>query len=242
MIIHSEEVKKISFRLGADLCGIAPVKRFEGAPQGFHPCDVLKECKSVIVLAKRFLTSTLHSKSTIPYTDVRNDLSRRMDEMAIDLSYELESRGVLAVPINAIGPTEWDESAKKTRGIISLKHAGELAGLGKIGKNTLLINDKYGNMIWLSAVVTSAKLEPDPIAEYEGCIPNCKICLHSCPVKALDGISMNQKACRDYAFGTHDGGEWRIKCFTCRRACPNVLGIRNLSLKNSNRGDFNEDT
>jgi epoxyqueuosine reductase len=80
-------------------------------------------------------------------------------------------------------------------------------------------------MLWLSAVLTSAKLEPDFIAKYEGCIPSCRICLESCPVQALDGVSMNQKACWDYAFGTLNGGEWRIKCFTCRRVCPNRFGI-----------------
>ncbi|MFW9997838.1 MAG: epoxyqueuosine reductase [Candidatus Odinarchaeota archaeon] len=240
MMIYSEEVKKISFRLGADLCGIASVERFEEAPRGFHPRDVLQECESVIVLATRFLTSTLLSKSTIPYTNLRNDLSRKMDVMAMNLSYELESRGDHAVPVTALGPTEWDESTEKARGIISLKHAGELAGLGKIGKNTLLINDKYGNMIWLSAVITSAKLEPDPIAGYEGCDPGCEICLKACPISALDGISMNQRACLEYAFGEHNGGEWRIKCFTCRKVCPNALGIRNPGLRDSNRSDLNE--
>jgi epoxyqueuosine reductase QueG len=220
MNMSSVYVKKMAVELGADLCGIASVDRFEKAPEGFHPCDVLPECQSVIVLACRFLKSTLFAKSTIPYTDVRNELSRKMDQLAINLSYQLETNNVLAIPINSIGPTEWDAKTQKSRGIISLKHAAVLAGLGKIGKNTLLINEQYGNMIWLSAVLLSVQLQPDPLAQYEGCIPNCHICLESCPVQALDGVSMNQKACWEYAFGTHNGGEWRIKCFTCRKVCP----------------------
>jgi epoxyqueuosine reductase len=224
----SVSVKKIAFELGAALCGIASADRFENAPEGFHPHDVLPECQSVIVLACQFLKSTLFAKSTIPYTNVRNELSRKMDRLAIDLSYQLEAKNVLAIPINSIGPTELDVKTSKVRGIISLKHAAELAGLGKIGKNTLLVNEKYGNMIWLSAVLVSEKLEPDPPCEYEGCIPNCTICLESCPIQALNGISMNQKACWDYAFGTHNGGDWRIKCFNCRKACPNCLGIKKI--------------
>jgi epoxyqueuosine reductase QueG len=148
-----------------------------------------------------------------------------MDRLAIDLAYELESKNVLAIPINAIGPTEWDAKTNKSRGIISLKHAAVLAGLGTIGKNTLLINDQYGNMIWLSAVLTSIELDADPLAPYEACLPNCKICLEACPVKALDGVSMDQKKCWEYAFGPHNGGEWRIKCFACRKACPHCLGL-----------------
>lgn len=228
MKINSAYVKKAAVDLGADLCGIASVERFTDAPQGFHPCDVLPDCQSVIGLACRFLKSTLFAKSTIPYTDIRNALTRKMDHLAIQLSYLLESQETIAIPINSIGPTEWDARTKKSRGIISLKHAAVLAGLGKIGKNTLLINDTYGNMIWLSAVLTSEHLEADPLAEYEGCLPNCTICLESCPIQALDGISINQKACWEYAFGTHNGGEWRIKCFTCRKVCPNSLGIKPL--------------
>ncbi|MFC1974842.1 epoxyqueuosine reductase [Chloroflexota bacterium] len=225
MNFNSTDVKRMAIELGADLCGIASVDRFEEAPPGFHPHDVLSECQSVIVLASKFLTSTLYARSTIPYTDVRNEMTRKMDRMAIDLSYKLESKNVLAIPINAIGPTEWDATTNKSRGIISLKHAAVLAGLGKIGKNTLLINNKYGNMIWLSAILTSRELEADPIASYEGCIPNCKICLEVCPVSALDSVSMDQKKCWEYAFGPHNGGEWRIKCFTCRKVCPRCLGL-----------------
>jgi epoxyqueuosine reductase QueG len=224
----SADVKKIATELGVDLCGIASADRFEDAPEGFHPRDVLPECQSVIVLACQFLKSTLFAKSTIPYTNVRNELSGKMDRLATDLSYQLEAKSVLAIPINSIGPTEWDARTNKSRGIISLKHAAELAGLGKIGKNTLLINEKYGNMIWLSAVLLSEKLEPDLLAEFEGCIPNCTICLESCPIQALDGVSMNQIACRDYAFGKHNGGEWRIKCFTCRKVCPHCFGINQI--------------
>lgn len=226
--MQSANVKETATALGVDLCGIASIGRFEDAPEGFHPRDVLPECQSVIVLVCRFLKSTLFAKSTIPYTDVRNELSRRMDSLAIRLSYILESKDMLAIPINSIGPIEWDARTNKSRGIISLKHAAELAGLGKIGKNTLLINAQYGNMIWLSAVLVSEQLEPDPIAHYEGCIPTCTICLESCPIQALDGVSMNQMACWDYAFGKHNGGEWRIKCFTCRKVCPHSLGINRI--------------
>jgi len=148
-----------------------------------------------------------------------------MDGLAIHLAYALESAGAIAVPINAIGPTEWDATTDKSMGVISLKHAAVLAGLGKMGKNTLLINDRYGNMVWLSAVLVSAELEPDPIAAYAGCVDGCDLCLRSCPVQALDGVSIDQQACWDYAFGTHNGGEWRIKCFACRRVCPSRFGV-----------------
>lgn len=45
--------------MGADLCGIADPKALCGAPKGFHPFDVMPECKSVIVIAQSFPAATL---------------------------------------------------------------------------------------------------------------------------------------------------------------------------------------
>ncbi len=117
-----------------------------------------------------------------------------------------------------------DHKERKIKGIISLKHAAERAGLGKMGKNTLLINDRYGNMLWLGAVLTSAELEPDALASYQVCPENCSICLKSCPVNALDGISINQRKCGKHAFNNDQYGGWRIECNTCRKVCPHCHG------------------
>jgi epoxyqueuosine reductase QueG len=223
--MSSAHVKQAAHDLGADLCGIAPVERFEGAPVGFHPSDVLPPCTSIVVLASRFLHSALLAKSTVPYTTVRNELSARMNTLAVKLSEVLEREGGLAVPMNSIGPDEWDAATNKFRGIISLKHAGVAAGLGKMGKNTLLVNDRYGNMTWLSAVFVADRLEPDPVADYDPCPAACTLCLDSCLVNALDGVSIDQPACKAHAFGGHNGGEWRITCFACRKICPNALGV-----------------
>lgn len=225
MVLDSSYVKQVAATLGADLCGIASIDRFSGAPEGFHPSDVLPGCQSVVVIALRFPVSTLKARSTIPYTVVRHDLSKEVDRLTVKLTTELESRGAVAVPIGAIGPDEYDEKTGKFRGIVSLKHSAELAGLGRIGKNTLLINDRYGNMIWLGAVLTTAKLDADSLADYEACIEDCTMCIDSCPIQALDGVSMNQRECWGYAFGTVGEGEWRIKCFTCRKICPHCTGI-----------------
>ena len=52
------------------------------------------------------------------------------------------------------------DGRKEQFGYISLKHAAEIAGLGVIGKNYLLTNPQYGNLIWLSAILTNAELTP----------------------------------------------------------------------------------
>lgn len=228
-MINSKIIKKRAIQEGADICGIAPVARFANAPKGFHPCDIYVDCKSVIVFASHFPLSTLQATTNVPYTFVRNMMVHKLDGIAFNLSQWLEKENIMSIPIPSADPYEyWDSDKRQGRGILSLKHAGQLAGLGVIGKNTLLINDKYGNMIWLGAILVPIDLEPDPIASYESCIPKCTLCIDSCPQHALDGITINQKLCRERSTSTTEGGGWVLSCNICRKVCPNINGLRRI--------------
>lgn len=228
--MDSKEVKKQLYGLGADLCGIASIERFKDAPKGFHPIDVLPTCKSVIVFANRFLAGTLACNTTIPYTIVRNILSKKMDKMAVQFCTDLEKQGIIAVPTGTIGPTEFDKSTGRYRNIISAKHAAEAAGIGVIGKNTLLISPDFGNMLWLSVILTEIELEADELIEDSFC-NNCDLCVDICPVQAIGQPEMNQLACWKHAFGGENGGEWKIKCHRCRDICPFCYGKINGNMK-----------
>lgn len=218
--MNAEQVKKLARNMGADLCGIASVDRFGEAPKGFHPLDVLPSCKSVIVIARRFLGSTLECLTSVPYTVVRNILSSRLDQMAVDLCYALEDAGYTAVPTGTIGPTEFDTATGRFRNIVSAKHCAVAAGLGRIGRNTLLITPEYGNMVWLSAILTSAALQADPVFTGSPCLEGCTLCEDACPVHAVGEPELRQMDCWNYAFGGENGGEFKIKCFRCREVCP----------------------
>jgi epoxyqueuosine reductase len=227
-MITANKIKRMILERGADLCGIASVDRFDEAPKGFHPQDVLPSCKSVVVFAKKFLMGTLQCKSTVPYTIIRNILSDQLDQLAVQICYELENRGVLAIPTGTIGPTEFDGATGRFRNIVSAKHCAVKAGLGRIGRNTLLVTPKYGNMVWLSLILTNAELKADPVLEGSPCPEGCRLCIDSCPVKALGNPAMNQRDCWDFAYGGENGSEFKIKCFKCREICPNCLGERGI--------------
>ena len=225
--INAKEIKDRVRELGACLCGIAPVERFADAPSGFHPADILKECKSVIVVALRFPISTLSSPSQAAYTFVRNKLMDRMDSITFQIAAELEAAGGSAVPVPSSDPYDfWDESRRHGQGILSLKHAAVRAGLGRMGKNTLLVNDTFGNMLWLGAVVSDQQLEADPVADYAACAPECRVCLDNCPVAALDGTTIVQRKCREISAKYTEGGGGVYACNLCRKLCPNYNGIK----------------
>ena len=52
-MITSTAVKALAKQLGADLCGIASMDRFEGAPKEQDPRYIFPEAKSCVVLAFR---------------------------------------------------------------------------------------------------------------------------------------------------------------------------------------------
>jgi len=216
----NNEIKEIASQSGADACGIANVDGFAAAPKGFRPGDILSDAKSVIVFGKQFPEGTFRAKSTAPYTMVRNQLILRLDAIALNLSYRIEELGHLAVPIPSSEPYEyWDSPKRHGRGILSLKHAAQLAGLGSIGKNTLLINKHFGNRLWLGGIITNLGLEPDSPAE-PICPDHCRICIDACPQAALDQTTIDQQKCRELCFSSTEGGGWLIKCNMCRVECP----------------------
>ena len=219
----SAEVKNWFLERGAELCGIASIDRFNGAPVGFHPRDVLPQAQSVIVIAKRFPAGVLACGTTVPYTVVRNIVTDILDKLTFAFVCAMEDDGVIAVPTGTTGPTERDPQDGRMRNIISAKHAAQAAGLGVIGRNTLLITPQYGNMVWLSAMVCDLPLTPDPLMDLRVC-DHCTLCVDACPVHAVGEPAMHQQDCRDFAFGCENGGEFKIKCHRCRDACPHCLG------------------
>jgi epoxyqueuosine reductase len=226
-LISSKKVKEIFKSLGADLVGIAPIERFKDAPEGFRPTDIYRQCKSVLVFAKRLPLECLFVTNCVPYTHVNNVMIQEVNTLGIKASLMLEEQGIKAVPVPSDDPYEhWEPERSYGCAILSLRHAGYLAGLGVLGRNTLLMNKDYGNMISIGAVLLDIELEGDPIAIYEGCPPDCRLCIDSCPQGALDGKTVNQQLCRPLSNYKTEKGYILKKCNLCRRICPNCLGIK----------------
>lgn len=218
--MDSLTVKNIAAEAGADLCGIAPAERFKGSPAGFHPKDYLPGCNAVVVLACRFPHDAIEADPDT-YTAVRNAVAARIDAIAEAVAGKMTAAGLRTRSVKSLDVTL---DKDRYRGPVSLKHAAVMAGLGRIGKNTLLINDSLGSMLWLSAVLTDGDLACDALASYEACPQGCHLCVDKCPAGALGMEKMNQIACLNHAFVRQDG-KLSIRCWECRKVCPLHFGI-----------------
>ena len=224
-MLDSLAVKATAKALGADACGIAPAERFAGAPEGFRPTDIYPSCRSVVVFLKGMPQELLETANPVPYSSTAFVIYAELDRLGVELARAMKLQGAKTVPMPCDAPyLHWEEAAGHGMGILSMRHAAQLAGLGVLGRNTLLLNQGLGNMGYIGAVLTAAELEPDPLVEGQECPEGCSICLDACPEGALDGTTANQLRCRKRSI-TQVGRAFTIyNCNICRRQCPRSQG------------------
>ena len=68
---------------------------------------------------------------------------------------------------------------------IPLKQVAEKAGLGWIGKNSLLLNEKYGSWQALGAIITNADIG-EIYGEMKNQCGTCRECIKACPAEAIE--------------------------------------------------------
>jgi epoxyqueuosine reductase len=187
-----QSIKEQAHKIGMDMCGIAPVSRFEGAPKGQHPSDFLPGCKSVISIGVRLPDGVIQAifrnfedgnpgaqgiYGTYGYTIAPNF---QLLYSVYDIAQYIERTTGFAATPTQVGPL--------ANGIsISQRHAAVAAGLGEFGWLSIVLTPQFGPRNRFGAILTTAELEPDPM--YSGarlCDPGkCKVCTTVCPTGAL---------------------------------------------------------
>lgn len=127
--------------------------------------------------------------------------------MALQGAKALERKfSACAVPVPCDKPYEyWEKETLTGKGLMSMKHAAVMSGLGTRGKNSLLLNPDYGNLLAVGAVLSELELQSDELCE-DICIKNCRKCIDACPVQAIRHGLVNQMLCRQNTYGQTDRG------------------------------------
>jgi epoxyqueuosine reductase QueG len=233
-MLDAAAVKAIALSLGAEQCGIARADSFQEAPEGFRPVDIYGPCRSVVVFLKAMPAELTRAANPLPYSSTAHLIYAELDRLGLELVRALEALGAPSVPLPCDTPyLHWDEGSSRGMGLLSLRHAAQLAGLGRLGRNTLLLNEDMGNLAYIGAVLTAAELEPDPPSPGCPCPENCRICLDACPENALIGQTVIQALCRRRSIANVGPNFSIYNCHLCRSACPKSLG--------SGRGGWRKD-
>ena len=116
------------------------------------------------------------------------------------------------------------------------------AGVGWIGKNSLVLRRGLGSFFFLGAIVATADLAPDaPVAEQCG---GCTLCIDACPTQAIvQAKVVDARRCISYhtienrgevpsELSTHFG-DWVFGCDVCQDVCP-----WNRALRETTERDF----
>ena len=181
------EVRKTLVDLGMDVVGVASAADWPSPQPECRPEAILKDCRRVIVFGKEIpapiYQAEMHALDL--YAMASHNFYHQLDAAAIAAASRLTRAGYPSLPIGGYQPVLMREG--DYWGVISLKHAAVRAGLGSMGKNSLLINERFGNRLRLGGILTTADLPAGTPLETSLCYENCTKCVRNCPVQALDG-------------------------------------------------------
>lgn len=242
------DVKAAARAAGFDLCGIAPVRAYpeleflrQWLARGYagemhylhRTANRRADVRAVMPNAESVICLGVVYNTDRPYSNQQNDSARAaIARYAWGDDYHpvIEKRlGRLIARLREISAEEFDARAYVDTGPVQERVYAQYAGLGWIGKNTCVINEELGSWIFLSEIICSLQLEPDP-PSIDQC-GSCARCLEACPTGALvDPGVLDATRCLSYltielksgiptehreAIGNHAYG-----CDICQEVCP----------------------
>ena len=110
---------------------------------------------------------------------------------------------------------------------ISDKHWAARAGLGWIGRHTLLVTEQWGSWVNLGEIVTTEECDTYDTPLPSGCT-DCNLCVEACPNHAIGDKMIDVRRCTAY-YTTHhqrelppevDAHGYTQGCDICQLACP----------------------
>lgn len=213
-----DNLRNYASEIGINLFGVADIseekKRFN------LDSRLLTDFDRAISLGKRLIVSVLEEIEDRPtplYFHHYRQLNFFLDRATFLISSRIQDSGYRAIPIPASQIIDWE----KQQAHLSHKKIGQLAGLGWIGRNNLLVNPDFGAQFRMATVLTNMPLARDSPLNAE--CGDCRRCLACCPADAIreHQADFNHLACFEKL---KEFRRLRIVsqfiCGICVKACP----------------------
>ena len=225
MVTEGKTLQEFLPKLDVDAVGIVRLADWKGTRLEEAALKLLPQARSVVVLAMEIYPEILDLASPGKVMGVAslNDLLEanadfvysRLTKAAYDVTKASRNLKLGALVLPGVGcPLD----TRFLEAVFSYKHAAQAAGLGTIGKHSLLITPQFGPRVRLACCLTEAELEPTRGDTSYDCA-DCSICIDKCPSRALaepqadEAYAINKFACS--SFRTASGA-----CCECLRLCP----------------------
>lgn len=161
------------------------------------------------VLPKEYIDKLNHEKEKDYAFSLSYEIFNKTDELADELAAIIQEKGYQAISQSEMGIDfrgEYNEETKSS--ILPHKKIAAMSGLGWIGKNNLLITEKYGAAISMCSVLTdmpSNAVKSEIVSSRCG---ECNLCVKVCPEQAIHGKKWEAGISRDDIVDVY-------KCITC---------------------------
>jgi epoxyqueuosine reductase len=202
-----------------------------------NPRMLLGGCRSIVVLGFRYPTAN-HSPSGLvgriaSYAWIE-DYHALLDQRINEIVKTIEGR--LNIPIRS--------QVYCDTGPVMERDLAQQAGLGWIGKNTCLINSRFGSFFFLAEIFLDIELERD-VPFLEDRCGTCTRCIEACPTGCImPDRTIDAGKCISYLTIELKGviplglrsliGNWIFGCDICQQACPWNIRFANLDRNNRN--------
>ena len=198
-----EEVETIFSQNNIPVFGIAKASDLENEPSGYRPSDMLASAKNILCLGVPVPKGIFkcQERSEWMYWRAASIYYRSIDEVLMRVASIIEKKSETAVPVYGCFPYNI-KGKGDFWGYMGLIKMAEAVGIGKVGKNGLLFNSKYGPRLLLGGIVTTASLPTMawPEKDEKGCPEECTACQEQCPIKAIDRSGkVDRVACIKYS-------------------------------------------
>lgn len=187
-----------------------------------HPEGVLPGTRSVVMVAMNY-----HNQSPVPGAARIARYAWGSEDYHSVLRRQLRQ---LATILHTADPEQKTRVVIDTAPLLERDFA-RLAGIGWIGRNTMLISREIGSWFFLGAILTTATLAYDPAFEGDYC-GTCTRCLDACPTNAFpEPYVLDSAKCISYLTierrdkpvpdSLRSGmGDWVFGCDICQEVCP----------------------